>query len=135
VTAPLEKILLVEDDPSIQAIAKMSLELVGRFTVLVCGSGADAIAKVAEFAPDLIVLDVMMPGMDGQATLRALREMPTVAAVPIVFMTAKSRGAEADALRALGAIDVVTKPFDPRTLPATLRGMWDRRDRRDRADG
>ena len=120
----LSKILYVEDDPDIQSVAKMSLEMVGGFEVCTCGSGAEALRAAPSFAPDLIFLDVMMPGMDGIATLEKLREDPRIASIPVVFMTAKAMPSEVARLRALGAADVLLKPFDPMTLPLKLKGIW-----------
>ena len=122
--ARLEKILYVEDEKDIQTIATMALEMVGKFTVRACSSGAEAIAMLAEFEPDLILLDVMMPGMDGPTTLARLREHPAGAGVPAVFMTAKVQPREIESLKGLGAIDVIAKPFDPMTLSDSLRKIW-----------
>jgi two-component system, OmpR family, response regulator len=123
----LQRILCVEDEPDIQAVARMALELVGGFQVLVCGSGEQALREVQTYAPDLILLDVMMPGMDGPGTLQALRALPDVAAVPVAFMTAKVQPNEVAHYRSLGALDVIAKPFDPMTLSAQVRAIWDRR--------
>jgi CheY-like chemotaxis protein len=120
----LRRILFVEDDPDIQMVARIALEVVGGFEVLGCGSGAEALAAVVQFAPDLILLDVMMPGMDGLATLAALRELPEVRDVPVVFMTAKVQTQEVARYRELGAEDVIAKPFDPMTLPDRVRAIW-----------
>lgn len=125
----LKRVLFVEDDPDIQTVARMALEVVGGFTVLGCGSGEEALERVEAFAPDLILLDVIMPGMDGLETLRALRLLPGIggiAAVPVVFMTAKVQAQEVLEYRAAGAVDVIAKPFDPMTLPATVRSIWNR---------
>src|SRR3954463_8777109 len=83
----LSRILFVEDDPDIQVVATLALESLGGFAVLACGTGTDALARFAEFAPDLVLLDVMMPGLDGPATLEALRRLPGGGGVPVVFMT------------------------------------------------
>lgn len=123
-----QRILYVEDEPDIQAVATIALELIGGFTVKVCSSGEEAIREAAGFAPDFILLDVMMPGLDGPGTLQALRHMPDVANVPIAFMTAKVRPSEVAHYRSLGAIDVIPKPFDPMQLAAQVREMWGRRD-------
>jgi CheY-like chemotaxis protein len=123
---PLEKILYVEDEPDIQMVAQMALEAVGGFTVQVCSSGTEALRKVQAFGPQLIILDVMMPGMDGPTTLGELRKLPCCAATPIVFMTAKVQPAEVARFRSLGAIDVISKPFDPMTLAETIRELWKR---------
>ena len=91
-----------------------------------CDGGEAALAAVQEFKPQLIVLDVMMPGMDGPTTLGRLRALPAAANVPVVFLTAKVQPEEVTALRALGAVEVVAKPFDPMTLGATLAAIWER---------
>ena len=125
----LKRVLFVEDDPDIQTVARMALEAVGGFKVLGCSSGAEALERVEAFAPDLILLDVMMPGMDGMETLRALRLLPRIggiAAVPVVFMTASAQAQDVSEYRAAGAVDVIAKPFDPMTLPATVRSIWSR---------
>lgn len=122
----LQRILCVEDEADIQAVARMALELVGRFQVQVCGSGEEALRLVQTFAPDLILLDVMMPGMDGLSTLRALRALPGMDAVPVVFMTAKVQPSEVAQYRVLGALDVIAKPFDPMTLSDQVRAIWGR---------
>jgi len=123
-TKPLERVLLVEDEPDIQAVARLALEAVGGLQVEVCGSGEAALNAAPAFAPELVLLDVMMPGMDGPATLRALRSLPETARTPVVFMTAKVQPQEVAAFLALGAADVIAKPFDPMTLADTVRGIW-----------
>ncbi len=124
---PLRRILLVEDDPDIQEVARMALEVVGGFVVQVCASGPEALRAAAEFAPDLAILDVMMPGMDGPRTLQELRKQESTATTPVVFMTAKVQSHEVAAYQRMGALDVVFKPFDPMTLATTLRQIWERR--------
>jgi len=121
----LKKILYVEDEPDIQAVAKLALEMVGGFTLEVCSSGQEALDKAAGFAPQLILLDVMMPGMDGPATLAALRESPDLDAVPVIFMTAKVQPGEVAHYKELGAVDVIPKPFDPMDLSDTIRKIWE----------
>jgi CheY-like chemotaxis protein len=120
-------VLYVEDDDGIRMIGEMALADVGGMQVRACASGDEALAAVQSFRPDLLVLDVMMPGMDGPATLKALRELPQTAAVPAVFMTAKIMPHEVEGLKKLGAIEVVPKPFDPMTIAETLRDIWRRR--------
>ncbi len=122
--AELQRILYVEDDPDIQAVARLALEALGGFTVKICSSGPEAVREAEAFAPDLLILDVMMPEMDGPATLRALRDIPALADVPAVFMTAKIHPRELDGLRALQALDIITKPFDPVALPDRIREIW-----------
>lgn len=124
---PLSRILLVEDEPDIQLIARLALENVGGFQVKVCGSGAEAVDAATEEPPDLILLDVLMPEMDGPATLRELRRIPTLAATPVVFLTAKVQAHEVERYRSLGALDVIPKPFDPMGLAQAIRTIWERR--------
>ncbi|MCB9641040.1 MAG: response regulator [Myxococcales bacterium] len=120
----LERILYVEDEPDIQAIAKLALEAIGQFTVHLCNNGSIALAEAESFAPDLILLDVMMPGMDGPSTLQALRGIPSIAQTPVIFMTAKAQAHEIEQYKALGALDVITKPFDPMKLSQQIRTIW-----------
>lgn len=120
----LNRILYVEDEPDIQAVTKLALEEIGGFRLEVCGNGDEALAKAVDFAPDLLLLDVMMPGMDGPTTLKALRELPELANTPAIFMTAKVQPHEVEEYKALGAIDVIAKPFDPMTLSENLRNIW-----------
>ena len=114
--AGLHRILVVDDDEDILAVIRMTLQLHGSYEVEVCLSGREAIALVPQFEPDLILLDVMMPEMDGPMTLEALRGDPRTAATPVVFMTAKTMRNETERYIELGATGVVAKPFDPRTL-------------------
>jgi CheY-like chemotaxis protein len=123
--ASLNKILYVEDEPDIRTIATMSLQMVGKFQVHACSSGAQALEAIGDFGPDLLLLDVMMPDMDGPETLARLREHPAGAAVPAVFMTAKVQAGEIDAFRSLGVVDVIPKPFDPMKLADQLRAIWE----------
>ncbi|MDP3815592.1 response regulator [Pseudomonas sp.] len=123
----LRRILHVEDDPSIQAVARVALEVVGGFSVLSCMSGQEALDQVQGFAPDFILLDVMMPGMDGPQTLEKLRELVDIGEIPVAFMTAKVQPSEIELYRRLGARDVIVKPFDPMQLAAQIRAIWDQR--------
>jgi two-component system, OmpR family, response regulator len=120
----LQRILHVEDDLSIQAVAKVALEAVGGFTVLSCSSGQEAVDQAQGFAPDFILLDVMMPGMDGPQTLLKLSELLDIERIPVVFMTAKVQPSEIAHYRSLGARDVIVKPFDPMQLAAQIRAIW-----------
>ncbi len=129
----LERILYVEDDPDIQAVAQLALEAVGGYRVHLCSSGHQALQEAAAFQPQLLLLDVMMPGLDGPATLQALRRQPALQSVPAVFMTAKAQAHETDYFLSLGAAAVITKPFDPMTLAQEVRGIWETA--RDRAGG
>jgi two-component system, OmpR family, response regulator len=120
------RILCVEDEDDIRVVMRLTLEAVGRFTVQCCASGAEAVGVASEFAPDLILLDVMMPSLDGPATLLALRALPGLASTPVVFVTAQVAGDDTANLMALGAIGVITKPFNPMALPGKLREIWAR---------
>lgn len=120
----LNKILLVEDEEDIRTIARIALEKIGKFTVSYCVSGSEALEKVPDFLPDLILLDVMMPGLDGIATFKALRQIPELKETPIIFMTAKVQASEIADYFKLGALDVITKPFSPITLADNLRTIW-----------
>ncbi len=122
----LEKILYIEDEPDIQEVARLALELAGGFRVEVCGSGSEALRVAPDFDPDLILLDVMMPRMDGPTTLQELRKDPRVARTPVVFMTAKVQAHEVDRYLELGALDVIAKPIDPMALSDKVRSIWAR---------
>jgi two-component system, OmpR family, response regulator len=120
----LRKILYVEDEPDIQAIARLALETVGGLEVHICSSGQEALDMAEEYDPDLILLDVMMPGMDGPTTLAALREIPSLAHKPMLFVTAKVQPHEVLHYREIGALEVIAKPFNPMTLADQVRAVW-----------
>lgn len=115
------KLLHVEDDPDIREIAEMSLSMTGEFDILQCESGEEALSRVLEFAPDVILLDMMMPGMTGRQTLEKMRDMPQLATTPAIFMTARAQHSEQEELRKLGAAEVISKPFDPMTLADQIK--------------
>jgi CheY-like chemotaxis protein/HPt (histidine-containing phosphotransfer) domain-containing protein len=115
------RLLHVDDEPDIREVAEISFGLDPDFKVRGCGSGEEALAVAAEWRPDFILLDVMMPVMDGPATLVRLREDPRTAAIPVIFMTARAQAREVDRFRSLGAVGVIPKPFDPMTLAASVR--------------
>ncbi|HCA26207.1 MAG TPA: hypothetical protein DEP05_00890 [Betaproteobacteria bacterium] len=125
---PLKKILYVEDEPDIQSVARLALEAVGGFVLEVCSSGQEALDKGPAFAPQLVLMDVMMPGMDGPTALQEMRKLPQLQPVPVIFMTAKVQPNEVAEYKALGAIDVIPKPFDPMSLSATVNAIWARAD-------
>lgn len=122
----LNSILMIEDEPDIQMVARLALESVGGFNVEVCSSGQEALDKVLQINPDLILLDVMMPGMDGPTTLQKLQEIPELSNTPVIFMTAKVQPQEIQHYKDLGALDVIPKPFDPMTLSDNVREIWDK---------
>jgi two-component system OmpR family response regulator len=122
---PLTRILYAEDEPDIQTVARLALEMVGGFVVEICNNGREALEKAPGFAPQLILLDMMMPEMDGVTTLSHIKATPALAGVPVVFMTAKVQPSEVAHFKALGAVDVIPKPFDPMTLADTVRSIWE----------
>ena len=114
------KILLIDDDPDIRQIGELALRSLGGFDVSVAASGPEGITAAQADPPDAILLDMMMPGMDGVTTLAALRRDPALDAVPVLFFTAKIQRNEVEEFLLLGAAGVVEKPFDPMTLAATV---------------
>ena len=122
----LQRILLIEDEADIQAVVKLALEAIGGFQVETCSSGQEALARAPTLETDLILLDVMMPGMDGLTVFNALRALPATRHTPVIFMTAKAQTQEIVRYQALGGLDVVPKPFDPMTLAATISEIWRR---------
>jgi len=121
----MTRILYVDDDADIREVAQMSLELDPALEVRTCASGPEAIEAAAEWRPDLILLDVMMPGMDGPTVFARLREQLDTAAIPVVFITARTRSQEVEGFRELGARGVIAKPFDPMSLAEQVRGLLD----------
>jgi CheY-like chemotaxis protein len=121
----LQRVLLVEDDPDVRAVTDFALRSVGGFSVEVCASAQEALERAEAFAPDLILLDVMMAGIDGPAALRALREIPSLVSTPVVFVTAKIQPQEVARYKAMGSLGVIGKPFDPTTLTETLHAIWE----------
>ncbi len=122
--APLNRICYVEDDEDIQRIVRMSLERVGKMTVEVVSDPLEAIERMLAFKPELVMLDWMMPGLDGPALFRKMQELPETKVLPVVFITAKASQRELDELRALGALGTISKPFSPKDLPEQLRTLW-----------
>jgi CheY-like chemotaxis protein len=115
------RILHVDDEPDIREVVQLSLGLDPDFAVRSCASGRDALAATADWPPNLVLLDVMMPEMDGLTTLAHLRERPATAEVPVVFVTARAQASDIEHYMSLGAAGVIAKPFDPITLPARAR--------------
>ncbi|MDP9151922.1 MAG: response regulator [Myxococcota bacterium] len=117
------RILVVDDDPDIRRITALSLSRIGGFLVTAAASAQEALAKAAEELPDLILLDVSMPGADGPTTLALLRAAPRTSRVPVIFFTAEADEENAARLCALGAIGIITKPFDLAGLPGRIRDI------------
>jgi len=115
------RVLHVDDEPDIRAVVEFSLGLDPDIVMRSCASGEEALAVADAWTPDIVLLDVMMPVMDGAATFARLRENPRTVGIPVVFMTARAQSRELDLLRSLGAVAVIPKPFDPMMLTASVR--------------
>jgi CheY-like chemotaxis protein len=115
------KVLIIDDEDDIRRIARLSLTKLGKMEVVEASSGLEGVRRAAEEKPDAILLDVMMPGLDGPGTLAALRSNPATAGIPVVFLTAKAMASEVERLKDLGAKAVLTKPFDPLALAGQVR--------------
>jgi two-component system, OmpR family, response regulator len=120
----LQRVMHVEDDESIRTVAEIALVDVAGFTLLSCDSGQSALAQAEAFAPQLILLDVMMPQMDGLQTLAALRQLPKLRNTPVVFMTAKIQQAEKQRYLDVGAVGIIEKPFEPMELGDMLSALY-----------
>ncbi len=123
-TAQSIRVLYVEDDPDIQEIATLALEDLGGMDLTVCSSGIEAIEAFPTSDAQLVLLDVMMPSMDGPTTLGALRKLPGGESIPVIFMTAKVQSHEVPHYKALGAVGVISKPFDPMTLAEQVMDLY-----------
>ena len=121
----LQRILYVEDEADIRSVAQLALETIGGYTVMACSSGEEALRNADSFKPDMILLDVMMPGMDGPSTLKALRQHAMLTEIPVAFMTAKVQPQEVQFFKSLGAYDVIAKPFDPMNLATQVSNIWE----------
>lgn len=120
----LSNVVLVEDDPDIATLAEIALVEIGGFGLTHFASGDEALAGIDAVAPDLIILDYRMPGMNGDDLFRLLRQRERTARTPIMFMTASVMPRHVERLKELGAIDVLAKPFDPLTLSDVVRNKW-----------
>jgi two-component system cell cycle response regulator len=126
-SAPLRTIVYGDDDPDIRLIVQTALGLAEGLTVHTAESGEQALKLAHELQPDLLLLDVMMPGLNGPATLKRLRADPAIAQIPVIFMTAKALPEDVQRLRAIGALAVIAKPFDPMQLSAQVLSLWQTR--------
>lgn len=120
----LQRILAVEDEQDIAHILDLSLRQVGKFDVQLYSNGQDAIAHAGQFQPQLLLLDFMLPGMDGLTLMGELRAVAGLEDVPVIFLTAKSQPSEVESYLAAGAVAVINKPFDPMQLPDQIRETW-----------
>jgi two-component system, OmpR family, response regulator len=121
----LREILYVDDEPDIREIVQMALGLVPTLSVSTADSGMRALQSMQANKPDLVLLDVMMPNMDGPTTLQQMRSQPELQAIPVIFMTAKAMPQEVARFRALGAAAVIPKPFDPMLLAEHVLTIWE----------
>lgn len=120
---PLAKVLFVDDEPDIRTIASMALKH-AKYNVELCESGKDALELAKTFKPDLVLLDVMMPDLDGISTLKKMRSDEVLKSIPVIFISAKVQKSEVEHYLKLGAIGVITKPFDPLTLGKHIAEIW-----------
>lgn len=127
-TAPLKNIMVVEDNEDLQELLSVALTRIGGFNVVVCSSGEECLEKIQDNrnAIQLLLLDVVMPTMDGPTTLQQLRANEQTARLPVIFMTARDSPEEIAAYKKMGAAAVISKPFDPITLPALLNDIWNK---------
>jgi len=122
----LKKILYVDDESDVREIVMLSLETLGGFEIKAFSNGEEALAAVEAFAPDLLMLDVMMPGITGPELLAKMRELPSIVETPAVFITAKAQVHEVDKLKLHKRSEVIAKPFEVMELPDTVRAAWKR---------
>jgi CheY-like chemotaxis protein len=115
--------MIVDDDEDIRVVSEMSLRRLGKWEVVLAGSGDEAVAKARREQPDVILLDVMMPDSDGPTAMIRLREEPATAAIPVIFLTARVQAREVERYLELGALGVIRKPFDVMTLPDEIRRL------------
>lgn len=123
-TTTLNRLMYIEDEPDIRAVAEIALSQVAGFEIKICENGYDGIDLIHSFNPQLVLLDVMMPNMDGPQILKKIHDMPEFQNTPVIFITAKAQTEEIDKLKKLGALDVITKPFNPMTLGNDIRIIW-----------
>ncbi|MFT6423564.1 MAG: DNA-binding response OmpR family regulator [Thalassolituus sp.] len=118
--------MYIEDEPDIRAVAEIALRQVAGFEVKICENGYEGIEAIHSFNPQLVLLDVMMPNLDGPQILKKIHAMPEFQNTPMIFITAKAQTEEIDKLKKLGALDVITKPFNPMTIGNDIRIIWQR---------
>lgn len=127
---PLKNILVIDDDEEMQEAARLGLEMLGGFEVHTCGDGEEGIRMAASLQPDLLLLDSVMPGMDGPSMLRQMREREELSEIPVIFVTSMSHDRERREFETMGALGVIEKPFDPKGLPDRVRSIWKARESR-----
>lgn len=117
------KVLIIDDEDDIRSVAALSLGILGGLEVVEADSGKEGVSKAASEQPDVILLDMMMPGMDGPSTLAALRQNNDTNTIPVIFLTARAMHNEVERLKQMGAKGILTKPFDPTSLAAQVRSI------------
>jgi two-component system OmpR family response regulator len=115
--------LVIDDDDDIRLVVNMSLRLIGGLEVVEASSGQEGVDLATRIRPDIIMLDVMMPGMDGPTVLHQLYNNPLTSGIPVIFLTAKAMAVDVGRLKDLGAVAVLTKPFDPVQLAADVQAL------------
>jgi CheY-like chemotaxis protein len=122
----LKRIMYVDDDPDLQDIVRLSLETRGGFTVTCCDSGNQALEEIAAFKPDLVILDMVLPGMNGLQLLERMRKLRGTPSIPVIFLTSKISPHHMEEYKELGVIGVINKPLNPLELRHQLREIWER---------
>lgn len=122
----LTKVIVVDDDQDILKIIEFSLDMMKGVTFKYCTSGQDAIMEAVNFHPDLMIIDVMMPNMTGFDMVTAMKLLPALSKIPVIFLTAKVQKEEIDECHNAGVDHIICKPFDPYTLPDTILEMWNK---------
>jgi DNA-binding response OmpR family regulator len=122
----LKRIMYVDDDLDLQDIVRLGLETRGGFTVTCCDSGNQALEEIKTFKPDLVILDMVLPGMSGLRLLERMRELRGVPWIPVIFLTSKIRPDQVKEYEKLGVIGVINKPFNPLELRHQVREIWER---------
>jgi CheY-like chemotaxis protein len=118
-----KRILIIDDEDDIRAVASLSLETIAGWEVETASSGSLGLARAIEYQPDAVLLDVMMPGMDGPTTFRALRQNPSTAHIPVLLLTAKVQSNDQRRFADLGVEAILFKPFDPLTLATQISAV------------
>ena len=120
----LKRILYAEDEPDVQTVVELTVQTMSDYEIKICDNGKKLLENVEEYNPDLILLDVMMPEMDGPTTFKHLQENEKTKNIPVVFMTAKAQVHEIETFKETGVLGVITKPFDPINLCNEIKKIW-----------
>lgn len=120
----LKKILYAEDEPDVQTVVELTIQTMSNYEIKICNNGKELLESIEAYNPDLILLDVMMPEMDGPTTFKHLQSNEKTKDIPVIFMTAKAQIHEVEIFKEIGALGVITKPFDPMSLCDEIRAIW-----------